>query len=472
VCHGVQGLAFGSAPGLEYSEDCLFIDVFTPSVTTADSDCGLPVMVWLQGGAFVQLFNPNYNGSGIVDASYGETIVVSFNYRVGPYGFLATEELEREGNLNIGLHDQRSALSWVQKHIKAFGGDPDRVTLFGTSAGAGSVLLQTIAYGGIPPQDDTAHWTAGIAPAIYMPSVYQVSDLEYQYKTLLAATNCSDIDCLRALDSDDIQTANNATLFPGDSPAALFPYGPVIDNELFTNHPQAMLHAGNFSRERPMVIGSSLSEGTLFAPPANSTADINKFLKLQFPALTQSDLVEAHSLYTTVPSTIPGVSVTQSDFFYKAAAMYGDVSFMCPALEFASVLSESNVGVYYFRNNIVDPVELAAGYVVPHTWELQAVWGPEYAINYVALEGSNSYDVGGANRNAVQQVQSYWIQFATAGGKLGSSENSTNTPVWSRFNNEQQRFRIQANGSAMEDISQTELDRCAFWASIKSRTLI
>jgi acetylcholinesterase len=298
LCYGVQGLAFGAAQGVEYDEDCLYIDVYTPSTTTADSDCGLPVMVWLQGGAFVQLFNPNYNGTGIVEASGGNVIVVSFNYRVGPYGFLATDELAEEGNLNIGLHDQRFALSWVHKHIKMFSGDPDNVTLFGTSVGAGSVLLQTIAYGGNPREEDTARWNAGIAPAVYMPSVYEVSDLEYQYQTLLTATECSDLNCLRSLDTETVQAANDATLFPGDL-VALFPYGPVIDHELFTDHPQAMLRAGNFSRERPLIVGSSNSEGTLFVPQANTTADIDAFLKLQFPALTEGDLHAANSLYST-----------------------------------------------------------------------------------------------------------------------------------------------------------------------------
>lgn len=68
-------------------------------------------MIWFQGGAFVQLFNPNYNGTGLIDASDGNVIVVSFNYRTGPYGFLANDELQAEGNLNIGLHDQRAAIS-------------------------------------------------------------------------------------------------------------------------------------------------------------------------------------------------------------------------------------------------------------------------------------------------------------------------------------------------------------------------
>jgi acetylcholinesterase len=74
------------------SEGCLYIDVYTPQSTETDSCAtsdanGLPVMIWIQGGAFVEQFNPNYNGTGIVEASGGNAIVVTFNYRVGTYGF-------------------------------------------------------------------------------------------------------------------------------------------------------------------------------------------------------------------------------------------------------------------------------------------------------------------------------------------------------------------------------------------------
>ncbi|KAH7128554.1 Alpha/Beta hydrolase protein [Dendryphion nanum] len=476
VCYGVQGLAFRSAP-VPLAEDCLFIDVYTPSNSdgtrpSPETREGLPVLVWLQGGAFVQLFNPNYNGTGIVEASRGKAIVVSFNYRVGPYGFLANEDLRKEGNLNVGLHDQRFAMSWVQKHIKAFGGDPNRVTLFGTSVGAGSILLHTVAYEGEPPSPDNARWNAGIAPAVYIPSVFNISDLEFESRALLAATNCTSIACLRSLDSETIQRANIANPYPGQSQVALFPYAPVIDDDLFTDRPQNLLKAGKFARHRPLIIGSSHSEGTLFAPQADLTADIDSFLKRQFPALTEADLNTASYLYETVNSTIPGVTAPQSAQFYKAAEIYGDVSFNCPTLQFTTQLSKAGAEVYYFRNNIIDPVEYAAGYLVPHTWEVQAAWGPEYAVNYVALPNATSYDIGGANRKAVEQVQDIWIGFSSNSSGWQSGNGQMNSPAWVPFNSTQQRLRLQTNATVLERVSRVELERCAFWSSISARTFI
>ncbi|KUL82548.1 hypothetical protein ZTR_09159 [Talaromyces verruculosus] len=152
------------------------LDLRKPTLVQQSYANGLLVMIWIQGGAFVEQFNPNYNGTGIVEASGGNGIVVTFNYRVGPYGFLASDEL-LQGNLNLGLHDQRAAMSWVQDHISQFGEDPDRVILSGTSIGGGSVLLQTLAYGGNDTEaegGDNARWNAGIAASVYKPAIYYV----------------------------------------------------------------------------------------------------------------------------------------------------------------------------------------------------------------------------------------------------------------------------------------------------------
>lgn len=97
------------------SEDCLFLDVFAP--TNATSTSGLPVYVFIQGGGFNSNANAKLNGTGLVEASDMDMVVVTFNYRVGPYGFLASQEVIADGNLNVGLKDQRKVFQWVQKHI-------------------------------------------------------------------------------------------------------------------------------------------------------------------------------------------------------------------------------------------------------------------------------------------------------------------------------------------------------------------
>lgn len=96
------------------SEDCLTANVFTPSNTTTDSK--LPVWVFIQGGGYATL-GPFFNGTEVVQASRGGIVFVNFNYRVGVLGFLASEAIREDGDLNAGLLDQRKLLQWVQDHI-------------------------------------------------------------------------------------------------------------------------------------------------------------------------------------------------------------------------------------------------------------------------------------------------------------------------------------------------------------------
>ena len=97
------------------AEDCLYLDVYAPTNATVNSN--LPVYFFIQGGGFNKNSNANYNGSGLVIASAYNIIVVTHNYRVGPYGFLSGKGVLEKGSLNNGLKDQRKALEWVQKYI-------------------------------------------------------------------------------------------------------------------------------------------------------------------------------------------------------------------------------------------------------------------------------------------------------------------------------------------------------------------
>ena len=116
------------------SEDCLFLNVFKP---VTNNEKLLPVMVYIHGGGFQlgSIFFSLSDASFL--ASYGEVIVVSINYRLGPFGFLYGGNSDAPGN--VGFHDQLLGLKWVQENIENFGGDPNKVTIFGESAGSISV---------------------------------------------------------------------------------------------------------------------------------------------------------------------------------------------------------------------------------------------------------------------------------------------------------------------------------------------
>jgi para-nitrobenzyl esterase len=128
------------------SEDCLTLNVFVPlTVKNQNKKSPLPVMVWIHGGGLVAGGSPIYEPHPMVQS--GNVIGVTINYRLGYLGFFAHPAIDAEGHLsgNYGLMDQQFALSWVQRNIGAFGGDPNRVTIFGQSAGGQSVYANLVS---------------------------------------------------------------------------------------------------------------------------------------------------------------------------------------------------------------------------------------------------------------------------------------------------------------------------------------
>ena len=122
---------------LQVSEDCLYLNIWTPTLA---ADAKLPVMIWVHGGSNKSgwSYEPNYHGHNLAQQ---DVVVISIAYRQGVFGFLSHPELPREEpDANFGLWDMLAALNWVNEHAEKFGGDPERVTMFGESAGAENIL--------------------------------------------------------------------------------------------------------------------------------------------------------------------------------------------------------------------------------------------------------------------------------------------------------------------------------------------
>lgn len=230
-------------------EDCLFANVYAPS--NANSISNLPVYIFIQGGGFNENTGTN-NGRALLRASAMGMVIVTFNYRVGPFGFLASAEVQKNGSLNNGLKDQRQMLRWVQDHIRQFGGNPGHVVLGGASAGAASVTLQLIAYGG--RNDGLFHAT--VAQSQSFAALRTVSESQYQYNQLLVRTGCNakksgnsdTLACLRGLDIATLDKYNIKTQFPGTTALPLFPYNPTLDYDFIPDYPVTMFESGRFVR--------------------------------------------------------------------------------------------------------------------------------------------------------------------------------------------------------------------------------
>ncbi|TWW53000.1 Cocaine esterase, partial [Takifugu flavidus] len=185
----------------DISEDCLYLNVYTPA--NRPENAKLPVMVWIHGGGFVLGSASMYSGSAL--AAYQDVVVVVIQYRLGLLGFLSTGDEYMSGN--IGLLDQIQALKWVQEHIHNFGGDPDLVTIFGESAGGVSVSLLLLS----PLSEGLFHRAIAESGTAALQLLFQ-DDPQPALQMVANISGCSTestektADCIKKLDMENILT--------------------------------------------------------------------------------------------------------------------------------------------------------------------------------------------------------------------------------------------------------------------------
>ncbi|KAF4822653.1 Lipase 2 [Colletotrichum siamense] len=260
------------------SEDCLFLNIIRPAGLGLNTK--LPVLVWIHGGAWAEgsASDPRYNGSFLVQQSQemGSPIIfASFNNRLGVFGLLPGSLAERDGITNVLLHDQRQALQYLQDNVAAFGGDPDKVTLMGESAGAGSIGFHLLAYGG----RDDGLFHAAIVQSGGPFSVYALPDSakrEEDFQKILSLTNCGNsTKPLHCLQDVPAATLNAASI-------QVQPYF-TIDGEILPDRNSRLLRTGKFVKV-PLLIGVNRNEGTSFlnanaSGPLETSEDFIQFMK-------------------------------------------------------------------------------------------------------------------------------------------------------------------------------------------------
>ncbi|KAE8393100.1 Alpha/Beta hydrolase protein [Aspergillus alliaceus] len=288
---------FNSGPG---DEDCLYLNVYAPP---GASD--LPVLVWIHGGGY-GLFGAVYDPSPMMNTNDNGFITVEIQYRLGAFGFLSSAEVRERGTPNAGLLDQRFALQWVQRHINKFGGNPRRVTIGGESAGGGSVMLHTLAYGG----KESHLFQNIIAASPYSAPIHQYNDLvpTTYYDRFAKQAGCGSgsirrtqyettFDCLVAAPTEILQNASGVV-----STSGLFgtwAFVPVIDKDMIRERPSVQLLTGRVSGQR-ILVGNNANEGIpLSNPNVVTRAAFNDHLSTTFPNFTETDLAWLKLVYGT-----------------------------------------------------------------------------------------------------------------------------------------------------------------------------
>ncbi|WP_344796425.1 carboxylesterase/lipase family protein [Frondihabitans peucedani] len=313
------------------SEDCLTINVTAPEGSSPGD--GLPVLVYVHGGAYAVGSSREFPRQGESLVRDGGIVYVSFNYRLGGFGyvdFTAWSTPERPIESNLGLRDQVQALEWVRDNIEAFGGDPGQVTVCGESSGANAVttlmtvpraeglfaraIAQSAPTNAVYPPDVTERWAGDFLEIL--SRVVRDDDLE-------STSHDGAVDLLRRASTHDVVRAT-ARLFlrtPDDQPGSIF-LSPVIDGDFLPERPLDAFKSGRAHRV-PLIIGTNDREGSVFT----GRRDILATTPLRIRSIFANTKKKARKAIT---AQYPGLPARRASLDFG-----GDFSFWYPSIKVA-----------------------------------------------------------------------------------------------------------------------------------------
>uniref|UniRef100_A0A7N8Y5B0 Carboxylic ester hydrolase n=1 Tax=Mastacembelus armatus TaxID=205130 RepID=A0A7N8Y5B0_9TELE len=485
---GFQGIEMWN-PNREMSEDCLYLNVWVPSSPRPHN---LTVMVWIYGGGF-------YSGSSSLDVYDGRylahsemVIVVSMNYRIGAFGFLALHG-SSEAPGNVGLLDQRLALQWVQDNIHFFGGNPKQVTIFGESAGGASVGFHLLS-----PESWPTFTRAILQSGVPNCPWASVSPTEARRRATLLGklVGCNGgndtelVDCLRSKTPQELidqewQVLPWSALFR-------FSFVPVVDGEVLPDTPEAMLNSGNF-KDTQILLGVNQDEGSYFllygAPGFSkdnesliSREDFLEGVKLSVPHANDIGLEAVVLQYTDWMDENNGAKNRDA-----MDDIVGDHNVICPLAHFArsyaqhhalkanmggsvsSINSGGNfeghcpVWVYLYlfdhrASNLAWPEWMG----VIHGYEIEFVFGLplEKRLNYTLEEEKLS-----------RRMMKYWANFARTGNPNVNHDGLVDSRKrWPLFTVSEQKH-VGLNTEPLKVHKGLRNQMCAFWNRFLPRLL-
>ena len=393
-------------------EDCLTINVHSPSNRSTGSP-GLPVMVFIHGGGYSGGSSRDFSEQGDAFIHTSPVVYVSFNYRLGALGYLDFTRYSIPGrpfDSNLGLRDQVMALRWVRDNIRAFGGDPNNVTIFGESAGGNAIttLMATPTAGGLfhraivqsaPPEavyfpDATSEWASEFVAVLadQLGAVIDQENVEAVNQFLAKATV-----------TDLVQASTVLQAHTPDAHPGTFCLAPVVDGVLLPEHPMAAFQAGRAHRV-PLIIGTNAREGTLFRGRMDITPRSPARIHALFDEAPESAWAAMHAAYPGLPSP------------HEALDFGGDFGFWYPSTRVADFHSRY-APVWAYRFDVAPTVLKLVGLDATHGLEMYTLFDQldaPIARVFTSLGGRRAYASAGA------RMRANWVRFATSNAPAAS----------------------------------------------------
>jgi para-nitrobenzyl esterase len=455
---------FGKA---SVDEDCLFLNIFVPNPPVSANN-RFPVMVFFHGGAFVFGESSDYDASPL--AMQGNAIVVTINYRLGILGYLADAALDAKSvtgaSGNYGLADQQFALQWVRQNISAFGGDPEKITIFGESAGGFSVCANVVS-----PSSAGLFARAITESGPCSSTLPTKSEAEAEGAGIAAALGCSQstsaavVSCLRALTVPQILAVQNA-ITSENSIASLTAFFPNVDGVLIPQEPVLSLLFGQFNHV-PLLMGTNHDEGRLFiAIDFDLNPLAGPLTAAEYPtavaAIAAAAVAEGGSSNPQLVQKITDEILQEYPLSHypspdlALSAVFTDSAFSCPS-NLALELTSFQVPTFGYQFNdenapmaFLPPVSFPYG--ATHTDELQFLF--PFGTNLTAAE-----------QTLATTMKDYWTTFAANG-----DPNLANRPFWPPFSifvDDDQSLKPRLPNVEFNFASQ---HKCGFWTDVLLQT--
>ncbi|KAF2230602.1 alpha/beta-hydrolase [Viridothelium virens] len=370
------------------SEDCLNLYIARPAGLDITLKNDLPVVVWIHGGGVVK--GSAYDGHTVPEKMLGlaqtdgkSVIYVAINYRLTIFGFPRSKTLKDNKSLNLGMRDQRMGLQWVKDNIRAFGGDPERITVYGLSAGGTFTSLQQMAFGGKEGAPFQQAWMMSGPPGTAINTTSDATEIHTRaVAELVGCQTDSDAEmvaCLREVPMQKLLDSTmqySATVHP---PTGLFTFIPSIDDDFLPDQPSKLFRNGRFVKGINSVFGWTQDDGALNAGPGHSIRseeDMMTPIKNFAHALTPEHYARLFSLYPAADfeedvrnyearkgQDDPDISV----HFFRVSRILRDLLFTCSSIDFGHHIIKysppdfDGVRLYDLNQSVLGPLWKGAG---------------------------------------------------------------------------------------------------------------